>query len=213
MKTYKFGDKTYKVVDLVYGCEMDTYEKLCKKHYVPSQAELKQWCKDNRDEVKKMLIDFAVNDLASSTHYKKDVDGELVQYVEGLTLLNGGFIFTAEHDFTYGIAPLICFEEVKEYGDRVKLNDSDHYEIMCNFWLDPEKHPIAYQAKMDELVRLSGMTEEEAANFIRRTPFEMELYYSPECGLFAVEAEAISNGAAIFDPYTGIQCEDYGEIV
>ena len=212
MKTYKFGDKTYKVVDLVYGCEMDTYEKLCKKNYVPSQTELKQWCKDNRDEVKKMLNDFAVNDIASSTHYKKDVNGEVVQYIEGISLYNDDFIFTAEHDFTYGIAPLICFEEVKDYGNRVKLNDSDHYEILCSVILDPEKHPIAYQSKLDELVRLSGMTEEEAVKFIRTTPIEMELYYSPDSGLFAVEAEAISGGATIFDPYTGIQCEDYGEI-
>lgn len=93
-------------------------------------------------------------------------------------------------------------------NNQMRLNDSDHYEILCNVILDPEKHPIAYQAKLSEL-RLSGMTDEEAVDYIRETPIEMELYYSPERGLFAVEADAVENGADIFDPYTGIQCEDY----
>ena len=92
---------------------------------------------------------------------------------------------------------------------RVKLNGLCDYEHLCNVVLDPVQHPIAYKGKLSELMNLSGMSEEEAVYCLRNNPIEMELYYSPNLGLFAVESDAVSNGATIYDPYTGARCEDY----
>jgi hypothetical protein len=94
---------------------------------------------------------------------------------------------------------------------KIKLNNGDNYEHLCNVHLTEEKFPKVYAAKLDELVNRSGMTKDEAKAFLRSVPIELELYYSPDCGCFAVETEAVDNGAIIFDPYTGEECEPADE--
>lgn len=52
------------------------------------------------------------------------------------------------------------------------------------------------------------MTEEEAKDFVRTTPFSIELYYHVNQGLFGVEGEAVeSYGNEIYSPYTGEECD------
>ena len=94
---------------------------------------------------------------------------------------------------------------------RIKLNNGDNYEHLCNVQLTEEKFPKGYAAKLDELVNRSGMDEKEVRDFLNAVPIELELYYSPDFGCFAVETEAVDNGARIFDPYTGEECEPADE--
>ena len=88
----------------------------------------------------------------------------------------------------------------------VKLNNAKDYEHLCNVRLSKEKFPKAYAAKLEELVRY-GMTEQEATQWLDESFIELELYYSPDYGCFAVETDAVDNGATIYDPYTGEECE------
>lgn len=92
---------------------------------------------------------------------------------------------------------------------KVKLNGCEDYEFLCNVVLDSEKFPKAYSLKMEELVSECGMSEEEAREYIMSTPIELELYYSPSNGCFAVESDAVEGGCDIYDPYTGEACEGY----
>lgn len=93
---------------------------------------------------------------------------------------------------------------------KIKLNNSEEYEHLANVKLSKEKFPKAYEAKLDELIR-NGMTLEEAENWLKDALFELELYYSPDYGLFAIETDAVDGGATIFDPYTGEECEPFDE--
>lgn len=94
----------------------------------------------------------------------------------------------------------------------VKLNNSDQYESIM-ITLDPEKYPIAYKNKLDELMEEGAFpTIEEAEKWIRKTPIEMELYYEKGCGLFLVEADAVESGT-IYSPYSGELCDDYDPCV
>jgi uncharacterized HAD superfamily protein len=76
-------------------------------------------------------------------------------------------------------------------------------------YLDKNKFPKAYEAKKQELIK-SGLSPKEAEKLIDTTPFELEVYYSPDCGMFAVESEAVES-IEIFDPYTGIEMEEMDE--
>ena len=89
----------------------------------------------------------------------------------------------------------------------MKFNDADKVESI-EVRLSKEKTPIAYAAKVAELVKDCGMTEQEAENQVDDFVFEMEMYYSPSMGLFMVEAEAIGGGANLVDPYTGKEIEE-----
>ena len=87
---------------------------------------------------------------------------------------------------------------------KLKVNPAGQEETF-DFYLDENQHPIAYKAKLDELIN-SGMTEEDAREFIRETPFCLEVYYSPDRGLFMVESEPLDY-IPVFDPYTGEEME------
>ena len=90
----------------------------------------------------------------------------------------------------------------------MRKHNSDEVESMEVF-LSKSKTPIAYNKKVNELVRC-GMTKEEAENFVDTTPFEMEFYYQDDLGLFMVEAEAVE-GCTIINPYTGKELEENAE--
>lgn len=90
----------------------------------------------------------------------------------------------------------------------IKLNNEDSYERLCNVKLTKDKFPLAFEAKVNELT-MSGLSREEAERAVPNMEIELEVYYSPNLGLFAVETDAVDNGATIYDPYTGEQCEPY----
>lgn len=82
-----------------------------------------------------------------------------------------------------------------------KINDSDSYEpIMVQ--LSKDKTPIAYQNKLNELMKEGAFDSvEEAEKWINETPIELELYYEEGYGLFAVESGAADSGS-FYSPYS-----------
>lgn len=89
-----------------------------------------------------------------------------------------------------------------------KLNNSDSYESL-KVTLNEENYPIAFKNKVDELMEQKAFnSREEAEEWVRETPIELELYYEKDSGLFAVEAEAVESGT-IYSPYTAELGEDY----
>lgn len=88
-----------------------------------------------------------------------------------------------------------------------KINVAGTEEVI-EVYLSETEHPIAFNAKVKELVEECGMTEEEAKETVRTTPFTLELYYHSNQGLFAVETEAVESfGNEIYSPYTGEECD------
>ncbi len=83
---------------------------------------------------------------------------------------------------------------------KLKINPQGTEEVV-EIRLDPVKHPVAFDAKRQELVN-AGMTRDEAERFILAVPFVMEVYYAPNQGLFLVESEAIES-TDIHNPYDG----------
>ena len=88
---------------------------------------------------------------------------------------------------------------------KLKVNPAGKEETI-DFYLDENKHPIAFKAKLDELI-CSGLSEDEAREFINGTPFCLEVYYSPYNGLFMVESEPL-DCITPYDPYTGEEMEN-----
>lgn len=78
----------------------------------------------------------------------------------------------------------------------------DHIESIT-IKLQPEKQPKLFNYKVEELMS-QGIDYEDAKNMVLEMEFEMEVYYSPDRGLFLVDTEAVES-SYIFDPYTGIQ--------
>jgi len=87
--------------------------------------------------------------------------------------------------------------------------DSETIEVRLN----RKDHPRAFQKAVESLM-LSGLSEEEATKSVATTPFVLEVAYSPNRGLFAVESEALDSlREEMFDPYTGenVAVEDEDE--
>lgn len=92
----------------------------------------------------------------------------------------------------------------------MKKNSAENYESIL-IKLSEEKFPIAFNAKVEELVSTGAFdSEEEAKAYVRTTPIELELYYSPNLGLFGVESDAVEC-TEIYDPYTGEVMEECDE--
>lgn len=91
------------------------------------------------------------------------------------------------HSEREGLAPI-----------KVTEQEGDIIEV----YLCPNKHPVAYHRKRDELMKSNGMSEDEADKFILTTPFVLEIFYAIDQGLFAVESEPLLN-IAIYNPYSG----------
>ena len=91
----------------------------------------------------------------------------------------------------------------------VKLNGGDTYESIGKITLTKEKYPIAFNAKVEELLEEGVETNrEEAERLVSGMEIELEIYYEKGTGLFAVESEAVESGT-IYSPYTAELCEDY----
>lgn len=68
--------------------------------------------------------------------------------------------------------------------------------------------PIAFQNKLNELMEQGAFdNEEDATKWIESNPIVLEIMYEKDCGLFAVESEAIESGG-IVSPYSGEEIED-----
>lgn len=89
---------------------------------------------------------------------------------------------------------------------KAKLNSIENAETI-EVKLTKERFPIAYQNKFDELVNMSGMTEEEAKKYLDDYTIVMELVYHKNYGLFMVESEAV-DCTTIYSPYNGTECDD-----
>ena len=101
-----------------------------------------------------------------------------------------------------------CIES--EYGNYYELSDEDRdviipsvgSEEVIEINLTPEKYPIAFKNKVDELCEQGAFnTRAEAEEWVKSTPFVMELIYEKHSGLFAVESDALDNSACV-SPYT-----------
>lgn len=83
----------------------------------------------------------------------------------------------------------------------IKINEPNHEEVI-EVRLSREKTPIAFKEKLDELMEEGAFnTENEAIEWIEKTPFVMEMYYEKGHGLFLVESEAIDS-CDLVSPYT-----------
>jgi hypothetical protein len=77
--------------------------------------------------------------------------------------------------------------------------DSETIEVRLN----RKDHPRAFQKAVESLME-SGLSKEEAIKSVATTPFVLEVAYSTNRGLFAVESEALDFlREEMFDPYTG----------
>ena len=93
----------------------------------------------------------------------------------------------------------------------LKLNNENNYEHLCNVTLTKEKFPIAFNNKVNELMEDEGISRKDAEKKVSETEIALELYYHKGHGLFAVETDAIDNGAEIYSPYNKESAIDFEE--
>lgn len=76
--------------------------------------------------------------------------------------------------------------------DEKVIAPSDEEEECIDIYLTPEKYPIAFKNKVDELVELGVYeTRKDAEIELRKYPIQLDLIYEKHYGLFAVESEAL----------------------
>ena len=66
------------------------------------------------------------------------------------------------------------------------------------------RFPIIYKRKKEELIR-NGLSEEEAVSALENWEVDLDLFYQPDLGLFAVESDAVES-TNIHSPYSGEEC-------
>lgn len=67
--------------------------------------------------------------------------------------------------------------------------------------LSPDKTPVAYNNKVEELIEECGLTREEAEREVLKMSFLLELVYEKNCGLFAIDNEAV-DCSTTWSPYS-----------
>jgi len=94
--------------------------------------------------------------------------------------------------------------------EKVKINPAKKAEVI-SVKLTKEKTPIAYNKKLNELMEQGAFkTVTEAEAWLENTEYDLELYYQKDCGLFALDPEALACSTC-YSPYTGdemIPCDD-----
>lgn len=89
----------------------------------------------------------------------------------------------------------------------INKNKPEEYEPIVVV-INPDEHPKVYNAMVESYMK-SGMTKAEAiAQMIQ--PFELELYFDPDSGLFAVEPGAVDS-TKIYNPYTKEELVEYND--
>lgn len=86
-----------------------------------------------------------------------------------------------------------------------KVGQEETIEVL----LTRRTFPIAFQNKLNELMEQGAFdNEEDATKWIESTPIVLEIMYEKDCGLFAVESEAIECDTLV-SPYSGerIECD------
>lgn len=99
------------------------------------------------------------------------------------------------------------FVRTEEQEPPLRLNPAGEEETIT-VYLSEQATPIAWRAKMDELIE-NDMTEAEARKWIANASFVMEMYYEKGRGLFLVESEACECTGLIHSPYTCREYKDY----
>jgi len=89
----------------------------------------------------------------------------------------------------------------------VICNSAKNAEIV-RISLDRNKYPIAFENRVKSLMD-SGLDRADSEKSASK-PIVLEILYDPDCGLFALESEAIDSITEFFNPYTGesIEVED-----
>ena len=87
--------------------------------------------------------------------------------------------------------------------EKLKINNGENYEHLCNVKLTENKFPIAFQHKVNELMEECGLSQEEAKAAVEDMEIELELYYQEGYGLFAVETDFCECAVEMFSPYNG----------
>lgn len=130
--------------------------------------------------------------------WKTDDDNESGRTVAVIN--DAGGVFYADPDAQLCTMVVECInEKLREIEeDSIKVGEPEIVDIV----LDMHRHPNAYNAKKEELMN-GGMSSQEAMRFLYQ-PIEVEIFYSPNQGLFAVESEALGQiGFDIVNPYDG----------
>lgn len=89
-----------------------------------------------------------------------------------------------------------------EAGSQLRITE-DVGDVL-DVYLSPDEYPETYKKKHTELVQSCGMTEREATELLKKSPIQLELFYSMDQGLFAVESEAVEC-TSIYNPYNGAE--------
>lgn len=118
-------------------------------------------------------------------HYENQVYGGVEESIRPITI---GEAKTFAEDNLTGEEYEDVFGKVGE-GDEVGILLVDSEPQLIGFFLDENKHPQAYQAKLQELID-SGMSEIDARKYIAHTPIQLELIYEVDYGFFAIEPDA-----------------------
>lgn len=89
-------------------------------------------------------------------------------------------------------------------NEHSQLRITEDVGDVMDVYLSPDEYPETYKKKHTELVRSCGMTAREATELLKKNPIQLELFYSMDQGLFAVEAEAVEC-TSIYNPYNGAE--------
>lgn len=89
-------------------------------------------------------------------------------------------------------------------NEQSQLRITEDVGDVMDVYLSLDEYPETYKKKHTELVLSCGMTEREATELLKKSPIQLELFYSMDQGLFAVESEAVEC-SSIYNPYTGAE--------
>lgn len=192
-----------------------------KKHFVRDLIEIEESSYNAIVDLFKankiLLLDFTGSDVdIEAFSYNDDETATNVKIVKieldetgCLDFIDSTGFSHSSSNFHIGSMPYI-YESVLDFIDYSK-----NYDVKGNMYLPkndfcetievkltPGKYPVAYKAKIDELMEQGAFNNRESAErWVMENPICLELIYEKHSGLFAVESEAIESNS-IVSPYS-----------
>lgn len=192
-----------------------------KKHFVRDLIEIEESSYNAIVDLFKankiLLLDFTGSDVdIEAFSYNDDETATNIKIVKieldetgQLDFIDSDGFSHSSSNFHIGSMPYI-YESVLDFIDYSK-----NYDVKGNMYLPkndfcetievkltPGKYPVAYKAKIDELMEQGAFnTREKAERWVMENPICLELIYEKHSGLFAVESEAIETDSLV-SPYS-----------
>lgn len=157
------------------------------------------WCDNNGEPQESVVLAVGMDDDGDLFLTLEDDCGGEVQIWESYGQIS-------DNDLETVLETIQEYMTEGDYDNPDRLVITDNVGEVIEVITTPTVNPEMFRRRV-KCLTLSGLSQEEAEEFVASTPLQLELFYDVALGAFAIDAEAVGN-TPLYNPYTGDEIPD-----